>query len=69
MQLAELREYASRRGWEVTNEYLDEGVSGSKESRPALNRLMLDAHRRRFDIVACLKIDRKAPVSTVWTCC
>ena len=58
MQLAELREYASRRGWEITREYLDEGVSGSKESRPELNRLMTDAHRRQFDIVLVWKIDR-----------
>ena len=58
MQLAELREYASRRGWVVTGDYIDEGVSGSKESRPALNRLMADAHRRRFDAVLVWKIDR-----------
>jgi DNA invertase Pin-like site-specific DNA recombinase len=58
MQLAELREFAARRGWEVVGEFIDEGVSGSKESRPALNRLMADAHRRRFDIVACWKVDR-----------
>jgi DNA invertase Pin-like site-specific DNA recombinase len=34
MQLAELREYASRRSWEIYDEYVDSGVSGSKESRP-----------------------------------
>lgn len=58
MQLAELREYASRRGWEVFGEYVDSGVSGSRESRPELNRLMADAHRRHFDIVLCWKVDR-----------
>jgi len=58
MQLAELREYASRRGWEVAGEYVDEGVSGSKESRPELNRLMADARRRLFDVVLVWKIDR-----------
>jgi len=58
MQLAELREYASRRGWEVAGEYVDEGVSGSKESRPELNRLMDDSHRRQFDMVLVWKIDR-----------
>ena len=46
MQLADLREHASRRGWEIAGEYVDEGVSGSKESRPELNRLMADAHQR-----------------------
>jgi DNA invertase Pin-like site-specific DNA recombinase len=58
MQLAELREYASRRSWEIYDEYVDSGVSGSKESRPELNRLMSDVHLRRFDIVLCWKVDR-----------
>ena len=40
MQLRELREYAERRGWEITETYTDAGISGSKDSRPALNRLM-----------------------------
>ena len=58
MQLDELREYASRREWTIVDSYVDEGVSGSKESRPELNRLMADAHRRRFDAVLVWKIDR-----------
>jgi DNA invertase Pin-like site-specific DNA recombinase len=58
MQLAELREYASRRGWEVYGEYVDSGISGSKESRPELNRLMSDVHLRRLDVVLCWKVDR-----------
>src|ERR1700704_6123711 len=58
MQLAELREYAGRRGWRIVEEFTDQGVSGCKESRPALNRLMSDACRRRFDAVLVWKIDR-----------
>ena len=58
MQLSELREYAERRGWHITEEYTDQGVSGCKESRPALNRLMADACRRRFDGILVWKIDR-----------
>ena len=58
MQLTELREYTSRRGWEVFNKYVDHGISGSVESRPELNRLMADAHMRHFDVVLCWKVDR-----------
>ena len=58
MQLNELREYAGRRDWQITEEYTDQGVSGCKESRPALNRLMSDACRRRFDAILVWKIDR-----------
>jgi DNA invertase Pin-like site-specific DNA recombinase len=58
MQLSELREYAVRRGWEIVEEFTDQGVSGCKESRPALNRLMSDACRRRFDAILVWKIDR-----------
>jgi DNA invertase Pin-like site-specific DNA recombinase len=58
MQLAELREYAGRRGLQIVEEFTDQGVSGCKESRPALNRLMADACRRRFDAILVWKIDR-----------
>jgi DNA invertase Pin-like site-specific DNA recombinase len=58
MQLSELREYATRRGLRIYEEYVDQGVSGSKESRPALNRLMTDAQKCRFDAILVWKIDR-----------
>jgi len=57
-QLVELREYASRRGWEIAGEYVDAGVSGSKDSRPSLNRLMAHAHQRRFDAILVWKLYR-----------
>jgi DNA invertase Pin-like site-specific DNA recombinase len=60
MQTRELREYCARRGWDLVHEYVDEGVSGAKESRPALNSLMLDARKRRFDAIAVWKFDRMA---------
>jgi DNA invertase Pin-like site-specific DNA recombinase len=60
MQTSELREYISRRGWTVAGEYVDIGISGTKEKRPELDRLMQDAHRRRFDAVVVWKFDRFA---------
>lgn len=60
MQLNELREYCERRSWNLVGEYVDQGVSGSKDSRPELNRLMVDAHKRSFDVVAVWKFDRFA---------
>src|SRR5438552_1390057 len=56
-QLLELRQYVAARGWAAT-EYVDEGVSGTKDSRPALNRVLADARRRRFDALVCWKLDR-----------
>ena len=40
MQLRELREYCQRRGWTVVREYVDAGISGTKEKRPELDQLM-----------------------------
>src|SRR5437879_6543073 len=60
MQTRELEEYCERRGWKVVGEYVDVGISGSKEKRPALDRMMADAHRRRFDAVVVWKFDRFA---------
>ncbi len=60
MQVRELREFSEARGWQFAGEYLDEGISGAKDSRPELNRLMADASRRRFDAVIVWKFDRFA---------
>jgi len=60
LQTRELKEYCDRRGWRLTGEYIDIGISGAKEKRPELDRLMADAHRRRFDAVVVWKFDRFA---------
>ena len=59
-QLLELRDHCSRMGWEIVKEYADEGLSGtlSRDKRPALNSLIKDAYRKRFDSVVCWDISR-----------
>jgi putative DNA-invertase from lambdoid prophage Rac len=56
-QLIELRRYCAARGW-TPKEFVDQGFSGAKESRPALDALLKDARRRRFDAVAVWRLDR-----------
>lgn len=56
-QLLPLKEYCKQRGWEISEIYTDE-LSGSKESRPNLDRLMKDAHRRKFGCVLVFRFDR-----------
>ena len=60
MQLRDFSEYCSRRGWALAGEYVDIGVSGTKEKRPELDRLMADAHRRKFDVAVVWSFDRMA---------
>jgi DNA invertase Pin-like site-specific DNA recombinase len=60
MQLRELREYCERRGCSIAGEYVDIGVSGGKEKRPQLDKLMAEAHKRYFDGVIVWKFDRFA---------
>jgi len=57
MQLRELREYAQRRDLTIVGEYIDR-ITGSKDSRPSLNRMMADASHRKFDAVLVWKLDR-----------
>lgn len=59
-QSIDLRRYAGQRGWIIAKEYVDHGFSGTKDSRPALDVLMADARRRRFDVVLVWKFDRFA---------
>lgn len=60
LQTRELEQFAQARGWRVAGQYLDVGISGAKDSRPALNHLMADAHRRKFDVIVVWKFDRFA---------
>jgi DNA invertase Pin-like site-specific DNA recombinase len=59
-QLVALREYAGHRGMTVTDEYVDVGISGAKDRRPELDRLIADARRRRFDVILVARFDRFA---------
>jgi DNA invertase Pin-like site-specific DNA recombinase len=58
-QLLDLREVAKQRGYEVVREYTDT-ISGAKSKRPGLDQLMVDARRRRFDVVLVVAFDRVA---------
>jgi len=60
MQLVELRDYCQRRGWEIAGEYVDVGISGAKERRPELDRLLVECRRRRMDAVVVYRYDRFA---------
>lgn len=59
-QLLDLRRYVADRAWDIFEEYCDNGISGTKDSRPALNQLMDDARKRRFDVVLVWRFDRFA---------
>ena len=60
MQVREFHEFCKNRNWDVADEYIDAGISGAKDSRPELNRLMSDAKRRKFDAVVVYRFDRFA---------
>jgi DNA invertase Pin-like site-specific DNA recombinase len=56
-QLMELRQYVTVRGWTAV-EHVDTGISGARDQRPALDALLKDARRRRFDVLVCWRLDR-----------
>jgi DNA invertase Pin-like site-specific DNA recombinase len=58
MQLRDLRQLAQQRGYEIVAEFCDEGVSGSCDSRPQLDRMLADAQRGKFQTVLIWRLDR-----------
>jgi DNA invertase Pin-like site-specific DNA recombinase len=60
MQITDLRRYCEQRGFEIYKDYSDLGISGVKDKRPALDELMSDAKKRKFDAVLCWRFDRFA---------
>src|ERR1700678_1531920 len=58
IQLRELREYVTRRGWDLAGEYVDTGISGAKANRPALDRLLAAAAQHQIDVILVYKLDR-----------
>jgi DNA invertase Pin-like site-specific DNA recombinase len=59
LQETELREYAAKRGWECVL-YRDKGQSGAKNDRPALNQMLADLRKRKFDVILVWALDRLA---------
>src|SRR5438552_14656961 len=57
-QLRDLREYCRARGWTDVREFIDTGISGTKERRPALDKMMVDVKARRVDVVVVAAFDR-----------
>ena len=60
VQLRELREFCQRRGFAIAHEYVDKGISGSREQRPALDKLLADCRKRLVDAVIVYRYDRFA---------
>src|ERR1019366_1560703 len=59
-QLLDLRKLAAQRGFEISREYCDRGISGTKAKRPGLDAMMADARRGEFSIVLVAAFDRIA---------
>ena len=60
VQLRELRDYCHRRGWQIVREYVDRGISGSRERRPELDQMLVDCRKRLVDAVVVYRYDRFA---------
>lgn len=63
-QSTRCRAFAESQGWQIVGEFVDEGVSGAKATRPALDDLMLSVRAGKTDAVIVAKLDRSAVAST-----
>lgn len=60
VQLKDIGAFCQYKGWEIVETYVDRGISGTKASRPALNKMMADAAEKKFDVIVVWKFDRFA---------
>ncbi len=58
MQLAELQDFLTKRDWSLYQEYIDQGYNGGNTKRPAFSQMMVDARKRKFDVLLVWKLDR-----------
>jgi DNA invertase Pin-like site-specific DNA recombinase len=59
-QLLDLRQFAAQKGFQLVQEYIDHGICGARARRPALDKMMEDARRRKFDVLMVWSCDRLA---------
>ena len=57
-QLMALKDYCQRNNYEIVEEYLDNGVSGAKDSRPAFDKLLADMRAGKINCILVYKLDR-----------
>lgn len=58
LQLRDLRTYVTARKWKIAREYVDHGVSGARDGRPALDALLADCRKRKVDVIVVWRLDR-----------
>jgi DNA invertase Pin-like site-specific DNA recombinase len=58
LQDDETSTFVKNRGWKLVETYKDHGISGAKDRRPSLDKLLADARKRKFDALIVYKADR-----------
>jgi DNA invertase Pin-like site-specific DNA recombinase len=58
MQLRELGDFVKRSGWKIYKKFIDQGYTGANTKRPAFIEMMIEAKKRKFDILLVWKLDR-----------